>query len=148
MKASWLMIFMLALILSGCTGNDPLEDDLRNKTNELSGVWVWVNTKYPTPFGAIVVSTLDAGVIYKVVFSGTQAEVFRQNYLVQKFTFEVIRKSDGRYSLDIINKEEVEYSSIDMLGGNITLDDNELTLSYDTRTFRSDMLLNKLEIFN
>ncbi len=148
MKASWLMIFLLALALSGCTGNDPLEDDLRNKTNELSGVWVWVNTKYPTPFGAIVVSTLDAGVIYKVVFSGAQAEVFRQNYLVQKFTFEVKRKSDGTYSLDILDKEEVEYSSIDMLGGNIQLNDNELTLSYDTRTFRSDMLLNKLEIFN
>jgi len=147
MKSLLVKTLAIVIIFTSCSETDPLEDALREKTNQLSGVWVWVNTQYPTPFGAIVISTIDSGVIYKVVFSGNKAEVFRQNYLVQKFTFEVRRGSD-EYFLDVTEKEELEYSTIDVLGGKILLEDGTLTLSYNTRTFRSDMLLNKLEIFN
>ena len=130
----------------GCTPIDPLEEELHNKGNEISGVWIWISTKYPTPFGSITVSPVNTGVVYKVVVSGNKAEVFRQNYLVQKFTFEISRNRDD-YFLDVLTKEEIEYSSIDMLGGKISFDERDLTLSFDTQIFRSDMLLSRAEIF-
>lgn len=129
-----------------CAPTDPLAENLHNKANEISGVWIWISTKYPTPFGAITVSPVNTGVVYKVVISGNQAEVFRQNYLVQKFTFEITMKNND-YFLDVLTKEEVEYSSIDMLGGKISLEERDLTLSFATQIFRSDMLLSRAEIY-
>ena len=145
MKKTFLYLIICILIV-GCAPTDPLEEELQNKENEISGVWIWISTKYPTPFGSITVSPVNTGVVYKVVVSGNKAEVFRQNYLVQKFTFEISRNRDD-YFLDVLTKEEVEYSSIDMLGGKISLDERELTLSFDTQIFRSDMLLSRAELF-
>lgn len=142
-----LLVLLIFLSSLACSEVDPLEEDLQNKTNELTGVWVWVNTRYPTPFGAIFVSTLNAGVIYKVVFTGRNAEVFRQNHLVQRFSFDVRKGAGDEYFLDITSKEELEYSTIDMLGGKISFNGKELRLSYDTQTFKSEMLLNRIEIF-
>lgn len=140
------LLFFIA-VFNGCESPDPLEDLLQTKTRELAGVWIWINTEYPTPFGSIVVSSLESGTIYKVVFAGNKAEVFRQNHLVQKISFEVNKGSGEDFYLDILTKNELEHSSIDMLGGKILFNKKELTLAYDTRSFRSNMRLNKLEIF-
>lgn len=142
-----LLFFLLVTALSvGCAKVDPLEEALNKKNVEVSGVWVWVNTKYPTPFGAITVSSLKTGVLYKVLISGKNAEVFRDDHLVQKFTFE-IRLTNSDYYLDIQTKHIVEHSAIDMLGGKISLDHKDLTLSFRNNTFQSDMLLSRVEVF-
>jgi hypothetical protein len=136
----------ILVLLAGCSKIDPIEEAINKKNTEVSGVWIWVNTKYPTPFGAITVSTLKTGILYKVLISGQNAEVFREDHLVQKFSFE-IRRTNNDYYLDILTKQEVEYSAIDMLGGKILLDKKDLTLSFQNNTFKSDMLLSRLEIF-
>ncbi len=140
------LLFVVAAF-AGCQSPDPMEDLLQAKRNELTGVWIWMNTEYPTPFGSIVVSSLESGTIYKVVFAGNKAEVFRQNHLVQKISFEVNKGSGDDFYLDVLTKKELENSSIDMLGGKILLNKKDLTLAYDTKSFRSNMRLSKLEIF-
>lgn len=139
-------LFLVAVLLAGCA-EDPGEKLLQQKRDELTGVWLWVNTQYPTPFGSIVVSPVKSGTLYKVVFMGDKAEVFLQNRLVQKFSFEVSHHSNGDFYLDILTKEEVERSSIDMLGGKITFDKKTLTLYYLSSIYESKMLLSRIEIF-
>ena len=139
-------LFILAAF-SACTPTDPANDLIQHKTDQLTGVWVWINTKYPTPFGSIVVSSLETGTIYKIVFTGNKGEIFRQNHLVQKITFEVKMGADDDFLLNILSKKELESSSIDMLGGKISLSGRRLTLGYSTSSFESEMLLSKLEIF-
>ncbi|MEQ9101142.1 MAG: hypothetical protein RIF36_25680 [Imperialibacter sp.] len=141
-----LFFLTVLVLLDGCSKVDPMEEAINRKNVEVSGVWVWVNTKYPTPFGAITVSTLKTGILYKVLISGKNAEVFREDRLVQKFSFE-IRRANEEYFLDILTKQEIEYSAIDMLGGKISLDKKDLTLSFQNNTFKSDMLLSRVEIF-
>ncbi len=141
-------IFLLLLSMaSACEKVDPLEEALSRKITEVNGVWIWVNTQYPTPFGVLTVTSLKNEVVFKVLITGEKAEVFRQDKLVQKFSFE-IRKTGEEFYLDILGKEIIEYSAIDMLGGKISINDKDLTLSVDSRTFKSDMLLSRVEIFN
>ena len=147
MKKHLIFLLLIALAFSGCTPADPADDLLQRKTDQLTGVWVWVNTKYPTPFGSIVVSSLETGTIYKIVFTGSKGEIFRQNHLVQQITFEVKRGAEDDFLLNILSKKELESSSIDMLGGKISLSGRQLTLGYSNASFESEMLLKKLEIF-
>lgn len=147
MKKHVVLPLLLILIFSGCNSIDPADELIQNKTDELTGVWVWINTRYPTPFGSIVVSSLETGTIYKIVFTGNKGEIFRQNHLVQKITFEVRKGTNDDFLLDILSKKELENSSIDMLGGKISLSGRRLILGYSTSSFESEMLLSKLEIF-